>query len=105
MLYNGCIRFIKKAQLSVEQEQIVEKHENIVRAQNILEELQSTLNMDYEISQNLYSMYEYMHHLLTQADIKNDHNHLDECLQLLTELRDTWGEALKQLKATSQVSI
>ncbi|MWC30911.1 flagellar export chaperone FliS [Paenibacillus sp. MMS18-CY102] len=105
MLYNGCIKFVKLAKSSIEQAKPDDKHQHIVRAQNIIEELQVTLNMEYDISKNLFSLYDYMLHLLNQSDMRKDVEPLIECLGLLTGLRDTWGEAVKEVKLNNKVSI
>ncbi|MFF2483650.1 flagellar export chaperone FliS [Paenibacillus sp. NPDC058071] len=98
MLYSGCIRFIKQATVCIEKHDFEGKHLNFVKAQNIIEELHSTLNMEYEISQQLSSLYLYMNELLMKANTKLDVEAADNCVQLLTELRDTWSEAMKTLK-------
>ncbi len=98
MLYNGAIKFIKQAKIFMEQKQVEKTHNAIVRAQDIITELNITLNMDYEISKNLRSLYDFMLTRLTDANINKDIKILDEVLPLLEELRDTWQEAMKKAK-------
>lgn len=104
LLYNGCLKFMKQAQIAIDNRDVAMKHQSLVRAQNILDELQSTLNMDYEISSNLFQLYDFIKHRLTEANIKRSRELIDECISLVTELRDTWAEALKSLKSSVQVS-
>jgi flagellar protein FliS len=98
MLFNGCIRFVKQAIACMERQDIAGKHANFVRAQNIVEELQSTLNMEYEISHQLGSLYGFLLTKLSDANVKMDREAANYCVSMLTELRDTWHEALKSLK-------
>ena len=56
-----------------------------------------TLDMDTagEVGENLYRLYEYLHHRLIQANIKKDIEIVDEVLGHLRGLKQTWEEAIK----------
>ena len=54
------------------------KNTNIIKAQNILYELRSSLNMEMELSKSMDSLYEYMILQLLTANIKNDSSALKE---------------------------
>lgn len=99
MLYNGCIRFVKQARAAIESNQYEEKNNNIKKAKNIIDELIITLNMEYPISEQMRQLYHYMNDLLIEANIRNDVEKLDTCLEFVTEMRDTWDEAMKSLKS------
>ena len=103
MLYNGCLKFIKAARVAMESKQIQARHENLLKAQNIINELRSTLNMDVAISKNMMAMYEYIYARLVEANTKNDPAILDEVTELVTEFRDTWKQAI-QLNRQKQFS-
>lgn len=95
MLYNGCLKFLSKAKLAIDEKNIEERNYNIQRAQAIIAEFMSTLNMDIEISKQMLPLYEYMNRRLTEANIKNDPAIIEEVEGLVTEFRDTWKEVLK----------
>ena len=97
-VYDGCIRFIKQAVERINNKNMQEAHDAIIRAQDIILEFMSTLDMNYEISQNLLALYDYMHGQLIEANIQKDADILQEVLELLTELRDTWAEAVKNTR-------
>jgi len=61
MLYDGCIRFIKAAILAMDDKQYEKVNENIIKAENIITELMSTHDMKYEISNNLYNLYDFVY--------------------------------------------
>lgn len=105
MLYTGCIKYLKLAVQSIEIHDMEGKHLNFVKAQNIIDELQSTLNMEYQISKQLYSLYTYINEKLFEANVKLDVKSAEDCIQLLTELRDTWAEALKLISNGEQVGV
>lgn len=98
LLYNGCIKFLKTSISCMGRNDIEGKHQNLVKAQNIIEELQSTLNMDIDISRNLYSIYDYIQFRLNESFIKQSEEPLNESISLLTDLRETWVEALKLVR-------
>ncbi|HZH60853.1 MAG TPA: flagellar export chaperone FliS [Metabacillus sp.] len=95
MLYNGCIKFIKLARKAIEKNDISEKNTNLIKAQNIIQELMVTINMDYEVSKNMLAMYDYMKNRLVEANISNDLEILDEVQGYVTEFRDTWKQVIQ----------
>lgn len=94
MLYNGCIKFIKQAMKDVEANNYEGKNTNIQKAQNIIRELLITLDPKVEISKQFQPLYEFMLEQLTQANIENDKEKLEQVLELVTEFRNTWKQAL-----------
>jgi flagellar protein FliS len=101
MLYNGALKFIKQSINHLEANNIEQTNYNIQRVQDIITELMVTLNQDYEISQKLYSLYDYMKRRLIDANIKKDKEALLEVQGLIEELRDTWALALKKVKSST----
>lgn len=95
MLYNGCLKFLGKARVAIEQKNIQEKNINLQKSQAIITELMSTLNMDMPIAKQMLPLYEYMNRRLIEANIKSDTSIIDEVEGLVTEFRDTWKEVIK----------
>ncbi|MFW5649229.1 MAG: flagellar export chaperone FliS [Candidatus Alkaliphilus sp. MAG34] len=98
MLYNGVLKFIGLSKIHIEKNDISRANESILRAQDIIQELNITLNMDYEVSGGLRSLYTYILELLIDANIYKDIKYLDEAAGMVTELRDTWKEAMRVSK-------
>lgn len=98
MLYNGLIKFIMRGIDSIEKKKVEDANTNILKAQNIVYEFINTLDMQYEISSSLYSIYDYMITRLFDANIHKDKEVLEEVLGFAKVLRDTWEEAIKILK-------
>ena len=98
MLYDGAIKFLKKAKIHIEEKDIEKINNSLLRAQNIISELNITLNMDYEISKNLRDLYDFMIRRTVDANLEKDVNIVDEVLGLLEDLRNTWKEAMKMAK-------
>ncbi len=97
MLYDGAIQFVNKAKLAMAAKNIEEIHNNIIGAQRIISEFMNTLDVEGggELGQNLFSLYEYLHHQLVQANIQKDEAMLSEVLEHLKDLRNTWDQAIK----------
>jgi flagellar protein FliS len=105
MLYNGCLRFMKQAMLDMKNKEYEKKNVNLNKSQDILDELLITLNHNYEISTNLSALYVFIKEKLFEANIKLDVDSLQVSIDLVTELRDTWAEALKLTKQKSKVGV
>lgn len=98
MLYNGCLKFIKLAKLGIETNNIEQKHTNLLKAQDIIQELMVTLDMKVELSKSLLQMYDYLYNRLIEANTKNSIELLDEVEGFVTEFRNTWKEVMKLAK-------
>lgn len=98
MLYNGLVRFLKLAYQGIEDKNIEKANNNIIKSQNIITEFMSTLDMQYELSEELFLMYDYMNRRLLEANIKKDKAIVEEVIGYTEELRDTWIQAMKIAK-------
>ncbi|OIK11423.1 flagellar export chaperone FliS [Bacillus sp. MUM 13] len=103
MLYNGCLKFITLAKKAIEENNIQEKNTNLIKAQNIIQELMVTLNMDVEVSKDLMSLYDYLNRRLIEANLKSDLAILQEVEGFVTDFRNTWKEVV-QLNRQKQFS-
>jgi flagellar secretion chaperone FliS len=95
MLYNGCLKFIKLARKAIEENNISARNENLIKAQNIIQELMVTLNMEYDVAKSMMLMYDYIYRRLVEANVKNDAAILDEVEGYVTEFRDTWKQVIQ----------
>jgi flagellar secretion chaperone FliS len=102
MLYNGAIKFLKQAKLSIEGKKFDKAHESIIRVQDILNELIVTLDRSYPISEQFLAMYDYMLRRTIEANVKKDTSILDEVEQFFTGFRDTWKQAMALAKSQGQ---
>ena len=94
MLYEGAIKFCNIAIMAVEKKDVQKAHTNIVKVENIVNYLQSTLDMKYPVSQDFDRIYVYLQQRLTQANMKKDPEILNEVGEHLRALRDTWKEVM-----------
>jgi flagellar protein FliS len=103
LLFNGCIKFMKQALDAIENNNFELKNNNIRRATDIINELSFTLDKNYDVSNSLASLYEYMIDRLFAANMKLDTASLTECIDLMTDLRDTWVKSMKQYHMSAKV--
>lgn len=96
MLYDGAIRFLAQAMQGIEDGNIEQKNHGIQKAMAIVMEFRNTLDHDIggEIAANLDALYDYMIREMIQANIKKDLQILRKVHSMLSELRDTWKEAI-----------
>ncbi len=98
MLYEGAIKFCNIAVAGIEEHNIEKAHNNIQKVENILEEFQATLDHKYEVAKDFDHVYKYLMDRLVQANIKKDKAILEEVLEHLRTMRDTWKEVMQQSK-------
>jgi flagellar protein FliS len=99
MLYKGAVRFINAAIQELNQGNVQEAHKFNLRAQEIVNELIVTLNMDIPVSKDFLKMYDYIHYRLVQANIHKDVAMLEEARTYIQEFAEIWEEVLKRAKA------
>ncbi|XEC97531.1 flagellar export chaperone FliS [Paenibacillus tarimensis] len=95
MLYDGAIRYIKSGIEGIQNHQYEHANTNLIKCQSIIHELIASLNRDIPISENLLRIYEYMLHLVIQANVKKDTKPAEEVLGYLEQFRETWKQAVK----------
>jgi flagellar protein FliS len=98
MLYDGAVKFINQSMIYMQEMKYDKSNNANIRAQDIITELSTTLDMQYEVSRNLRSLYDYMSRRLVEANIQKNSLMLEEVQTFITELRDTWKEAMKIAK-------
>jgi len=106
MLYDGALRFLghasdalKTPEDSPRRIEII--NTNLIKAQNILAELQASLNHEAggEHAANLDRLYEYYMRRLLEANMKKTVEPVNEVENLIRQLRDGWAEMLRTHEA------
>ncbi|WP_321533251.1 flagellar export chaperone FliS [uncultured Desulfuromonas sp.] len=96
MLYDGAIRFTRQAMAGIEAGNKQQRREGISRAMAIISEFANTLDhgVGGEIAENLDGLYAFMNRQLSEANLDEDIEKLKVVEHLLTDLRQTWSEAI-----------
>jgi flagellar protein FliS len=94
MCYDKAIQLLKQAKGHFKTGDLEKKARKMQSALDIINELQSCINMEEggQIARNLDGIYTYITRRLLQGDIKNDISVFDECVNILSELKDAWVE-------------
>lgn len=95
-LYEGAIKFCNIAAVAIEKNDMQKAHNNIIKAEMIIEEFQSTLNHKYPVAEDFDKLYAYIYGLLVDANVKKDLDILEKATQELRGMRDTWKEVMKR---------
>ena len=102
MLFDGALRFLSTALIGFEHEEPgrrnEEIHNNLIKTQRILRELQCSLDMQAggEFSQRMYALYDFMIEELRKANMTKEPAPIQTVERLLGEIRDAWAQMLEQ---------
>lgn len=94
MLYDGAIKFCNIAIAGIEQGDIEKTHNNIMKVQRIIKEFIASLDERYEVAQDFKNVYDYLLIRLHDANMTKDKEILEEILEHLRTMRDTWKEVM-----------
>lgn len=98
MLYEGAIKFLNIAIMGIEKNDVEKAHNNIQKAQRIIDEFRATLDFKYPVAKEFDKVYEYLQYRLVWANVKKDIEIIEECLGHLRGMRDIWKEVMKASK-------
>jgi flagellar protein FliS len=101
MLYDGAIRILERALTGFQAEDPAERnsvvHNNLQRAQEIIRELNMSLNMEQggECAATLRKLYDYFEDRLWQSNLKKRTEGIEEVIRHIKVLRDAWAAMLQ----------
>ena len=92
MLYDGLLRFLKKAMVKIEENDVEAAHNYFVRSKDIVNELLSTLHAEKggDIGNNLRELYLYMFRRIVEANLKKDIEITKDVYQVAKTLHEGW---------------
>lgn len=107
MLYDGAIQFLNKAKIAIENNEIETIHNNLIGAQNIIQEFIDSMDREVapQLAENLISLYEYFIRRLVYANMKKEMAPIDEVLKYLKSLKATWEKAIILAQKEQQQSL
>jgi flagellar secretion chaperone FliS len=113
MLFDGLLRSlaIAKEAFSMppdDMRRIAVINTQLIKAQNIIAELQGTLNLeagDGKFAREMYRLYDYYTRRLVEANMRKQVEPVIEVEHLVGEVRAAWAEMLKQQDQNSAPSV
>lgn len=101
LLYEGALRFLRRARIAIDSGDIEASHQAIRRAQDIIFELDATLDPETgAIATNLHRIYEYCLRRLVEANMLKSVEPIGEVIGYCEVLADAWREAVKQVDSS-----
>jgi len=101
LLYDGAIRQIRLARQALQDHRPADVHVALIKAQEIIDELANSLNFDFDLSRQIFSLYEYILHRLTQANVSKNDVIAAEIETMLMDLRQTWSDTIEKARSES----
>ena len=101
MLFDGIVRFLDRSLTGFEMEDPAESNQtisnNILRAQDIIRELNRSLNMEAggDVAMTLHRLYGYYDRRLMESNVRKDRDGIKEIIGLVSVLRDAWAAMLQ----------
>jgi flagellar secretion chaperone FliS len=94
MLLDAGMVAMQAAKAAIEARSVADAHRHLIRAQDIVVELQCSLNPDAgDVAANLGGLYDFLGRRLVDANLKKDRAIVDDCIRVFAPLRDGWAEA------------
>lgn len=103
MLFDGALRALGVAREACERpasdpRRIEVANHQLLKAQNIIAELQGSLNLnagDGQFAREMHRLYDYYNRRLIEANLRKDPAPIIEVERLLGEVREAWAEMLR----------
>lgn len=103
MLYDGVLKALALAQEAFKRpvtdvRRIEDIHQQLTKAQQILAELQSGLNIEAggDFAKTMHRLYDYHNRRLFEANLRKQVEPVVEVERLVRDLRDAWAQMLAQ---------
>ena len=96
MMYEGALKFVTLAIEGIDAKDLSKKGTYINKTHDIINELSCALDMKKggDVAHKLESLYQFILHQLTLANIKSDRKALESIVNVLTPLMEAWKELL-----------
>jgi flagellar protein FliS len=98
MLYDGCIKNMKLAKIAIGEENLQDTNTYLIKAQDIITELIMSLDFKYPIANELMNLYDFILRTLREINISKKADDLEPLMNMLNELKQSWGHVLKENK-------
>lgn len=98
MLFDGAVKFCNMAKLALERGELDKVNTNLTKAKDIILEFRNNLDFQYSVAKDFDNMYAYIYDTLTRANVKKDMELIDEALNRIKTMRETWITVMEKNK-------
>jgi len=103
MLYDALKKNIVLGKRSIVKKDVPNAHKFLIKAQMILTELINSLDMNYQISEELLELYEFALKSITDANMQKVTEPLDPVIEMVDSIREAWKEISGQNRGQMQL--
>jgi flagellar secretion chaperone FliS len=106
LLYQGAIRAMKQGIDLIEKKDYEGKGNALIKAQDIIMELNLALDMDIggEISQSLRQLYLYIYKRLLNGNMELNIEYVEECVRIMENLLGAWEQAVQETEGAGSAA-
>lgn len=98
LMYRGLEKCIKQGQIFINERNYEKANEVLLKGQDIVSELMLSLDMEIDMSGQLYSLYDYVLTCLREANVKKEDLRLKDALPIVEGLKEAWEGALINIR-------
>ena len=92
MLYDALKKNIVLGRRGIEKNDVQGAHKHLIKAQMIVTELINSLDMNYQLSEELLELYEFALKSIADANMHKDTEPLDPVIEMVDSIRAAWKE-------------
>ncbi|MDR0249167.1 MAG: flagellar export chaperone FliS [Oscillospiraceae bacterium] len=104
MLYDGCVKNLKLSKLYIGERDYAKANDTSKKAQAIVDELIKTLDLRYDVASQMLSLYDFVLRTIVEGNVQKDAAKIDTAIEFISELRDTWHQAVRLNRQKVMVS-
>lgn len=106
MVYDHCIKWCNTAREAIETGDIAKRTKAVFKVQDGLTELICSLDMDKggDIAKNLRRLYDFYSQHMTEANLKNSAQNIQDVQSMMEGLREAWAGAIANVRGNKELA-
>lgn len=107
MIYDHCLKWCNAAIDAIERNDIETRTKAIFKVQDGITELQCALDFQKggEVAKNLQRLYDFYNRHLSDANLKNSIQNVEEVKTMMSSLREAWVQCFENVRKSGTVSM
>ena len=90
MLYDALKKNLVLGKRGIAKQDVHGAHKHLMKAQEIVSALINSLDMNYQIAEDLLALYDFIIRSIEEANVHKDATPLDPLIEMVDELRSAW---------------
>ena len=101
MLYDALKKNLVLGRRGIEKRDVLIAHKHLIKAQEIVTALINSLDMNYQISEELLAIYDFILKSTEEANVRKEAGTIEPLIEIVDELRSAWHEISTMKKGTA----